>query len=113
MLSCPSSSRVSERLLVKLIEVDESHAGVAMAVKTAALLADVSPDDVPRLAMSLERAAALLDREQAFVLSCVDGSSSLEDMLQAVGLPTGEVLEIVCSLCAHGVLALDRAPRAA
>lgn len=113
MLSCPSSSRVSEKLLVKLIEVDESHAGVPLSVKTAALLADVSPLDVPRLKVSRERASSRLDRDQALVLSCVDGSSSLEEMVDRLGLPTGEVLEIVCGLCAHGVLELDRARRAA
>jgi hypothetical protein len=98
-----------DRLFARLIDV----ADCSLAAKTCELLADVSPVDVPRVAMSTERAVSLVDHRHAYVLACVDGASSLGDLVEIVRLPTGDVLEIVCHLCARGILVLDRTCRAA
>jgi hypothetical protein len=105
----PSASDEVARRVASLVEVHDD----SLAARTAAFLADISPVDVPRLAMAADCAALLVDHREAFVLACLDGASTLTDVLEVVGLPTGDVLEIVCSLCARGILALDRAMRAA
>lgn len=105
----PLSSREVERLFARLVDVHDD----SLAARTAAVLAAVSPADVPRLALPADRAAMLVDHREAFVLACIDGASSLEDVLEVVGLPTSDVLDIVCGLAARGIVALERDRRAA
>jgi hypothetical protein len=75
------------------------------------LFLDISPTDVPHLAATSEEVARLVTHREAFVAATIDGASSLETMLDSVDLPTGEVLAIICNLCARGIVVLDRSQR--
>jgi hypothetical protein len=105
----PSSNDDVARLVASLVCVEDD----SLPGRIAALLADVSPGDVPRLAVSVDRAVLVVDHREAFVLACIDGTSTLEELIDVVGLPTGEVLAMVCGLTARGILVLERARRAA
>ncbi len=64
---------------------------------------------VPRLAVQGASIVSLgLDPRAGFVLSFVDGSLSLEDILDASGLPRWEVARILNDLLALNVLAFDQ-----
>jgi hypothetical protein len=77
-------------------------------------LVDVWPCDVPCVALTPEeRGERLLDHREAFVLSLLDGQSSVSSMLDMESLPAGELLGILCDLCARGLVTLDRSQRAA
>jgi hypothetical protein len=77
-------------------------------------LVDVWPCDVPCVALSFEeRSERLLDHREAFVLSLLDGQSSVAAMLDMESLPACELLAILCDLCSRGVITLDRSQRAA
>jgi len=56
--------------------------------------------------------AARVDHREAFVLSLLDGESSLEELAAAADLPGAEVLAIIRELCARGIVSLDRTQRA-
>lgn len=76
-------------------------------------LVDVWPCDVPCVALTPEeRSERLLDHREAFVLSLLDGQSTVASMLEMESLPAGELLAILCDLCARGVVTLDRSQRA-
>src|SRR6185295_2301172 len=76
-------------------------------------LVDVWPCDVPCVALTIEeRSERLLDHREAFVLSLLDGQSSVASMLDMESLPAGELLSILCDLCSRGVITLDRSQRA-
>lgn len=68
------------------------------------LLSEIGPDDVPRVVA----APSELSPREAAVVSAIDGRSTLERMVDTIDLPAGELLEIVCSLCARGLIVLDR-----
>jgi hypothetical protein len=78
---------------------------------TAGPLVDVWPTDIPCVTGSAVQHVAGLDHREAFVLSLLDGESTLASMLDAIDLPGAEVLAIVCDLCARGVVTLDRSQR--
>jgi HD-GYP domain-containing protein (c-di-GMP phosphodiesterase class II) len=64
-----------------------------------------SLDRVLRVAMAGANLAALsLDHRAGFVLSFVDGMSSVEDLLDVSGLPRLELLRILCELVRAGVV---------
>jgi hypothetical protein len=78
------------------------------AMTTGDLL-DVRPSDVPYLALTLtELAAHELDAREALVLSLLDGSSTLESMLEITEINGAELLTTVCELCARGIVTLQR-----
>lgn len=79
-----------------------------MCARTTNLLIDVSPLDVPRVVVRGEEVAQVVSHREAFVIASIDGASTLETMVDMLDLPPGEVLEIVCRLCARGIVALDR-----
>jgi hypothetical protein len=65
--------------------------------------------DVPLDAV-LRRTGApptVLDHRGAFILGFVDGSSSLEDIIDACGLPSGDVVRIVGELLESGTLQIQ------
>jgi hypothetical protein len=75
-------------------------------------LLGIWPSDVPRAAVgSAEQRALLADDREALVVSLLDGRSSVGVVLEASGLPGAEALEILCELCARGIVALDRSGR--
>jgi hypothetical protein len=78
---------------------------------TTELLVDICITDVPRVVMSPCDVARLASHREAFVVASIDGASTLEMVVDMVDLPAGEVLEMICSLCARGILSLDRSPR--
>ncbi|MBX3188528.1 MAG: hypothetical protein KF819_16045 [Labilithrix sp.] len=88
----------------------EDHVDPAL-VRTTALLVDISPTDVPHVAVPHADVAQLVSHREAFVVASINGEATLETMLDIVGLPSGELLAIICSLCARGIVALDRSHR--
>lgn len=90
----------------------ESHDD-PMCAATTELFVDISPTDVPHVAMPSGEVSLLVSHREAFVVASVDGASTLEMMLDTVDLPPGEVLAIICNLCVRGILVLDRSRRAA
>ena len=79
--------------------------------RTTELLVDISPTDVPYVVLPSEEVAQLVSHREAFVVASIDGHSTLEMIPRIVDLPPGEVLEIICNLCARGLIALDRSDR--
>ena len=79
---------------------------------TTGSLVDAWPTDVPCVIGSAAEHAAEVDHREAFVLSMLDGESTLGSMLDVLDLPGPEVLAIVCDLCARGIVTLDRSQRA-
>ena len=52
------------------------------------------------------RAAKALDHRAGFVLTFVDGMSSVDDILDASGLPRVEALHILADLLTKGVIVM-------
>ncbi len=75
------------------------------------LLVDISPEDVPFVPIAADELAGLVNHREAFVVASIDGQSTLDALAYTVDLPAGEVLAIICNLCARGVVALDRSRR--
>jgi hypothetical protein len=75
------------------------------------LLVDISPEDVPFVAFAPDELAHVLGHREAFVVASIDGQSTLDALAYTVDLPAGEVLAIICDLCARGVVGLDRSRR--
>jgi serine/threonine protein kinase len=62
---------------------------------------------VPRIAMEPSQITSIsLDHRAGFLLSCIDGASTIDDVLDVSGMPRIETLRIVCELLDHGVLTL-------
>lgn len=76
-----------------------------------ALLIDLWHSDVLRLARRVAARAARLDHREAFVLSLVDGQSTVAEILDVAGLPVAEVFAILCELCARGLVTPDQSRR--
>jgi len=79
--------------------------------RTTDLLVEISPTDVPRVLLAPDAIAQVVSHREAFVVASIDGQSTLETIPETVDLPAGEVLAIICNLCARGILALDRSRR--
>jgi hypothetical protein len=76
---------------------------------TTGHLLDVRPGDVPYIALTTrELTARMLDAREAFVVSLLDGTSTLDALLDAAELQEPELLAIVCDLCARGIITLQR-----
>jgi len=73
------------------------------------LLVDLWHSDVPRVAATDTTVCS--DHREAFVLSLLDGESTVGALLEIADLPVAEVLAILCELCARGVVTLDRSRR--
>jgi hypothetical protein len=64
---------------------------------------------VPRLAVSARELALLpLDHVEGFLVSRVDGKSTIETILDVCAMPADEALGILESLAERGVLAIPR-----
>jgi hypothetical protein len=75
------------------------------------LLVDITPEDVPFVPRAAEDLAQLVSHREAFVIASIDGQSTLDALAFTVDLPAGEVLAIICNLCARGIIDLDRSRR--
>lgn len=75
------------------------------------LLVDISPEDVPFVALGAQDLTELVSHREAFVVASIDGQSTLDALAYTVDLPAGEVLAIICDLCARGIVELDRRRR--
>lgn len=101
-----SAHRDAEALSAWALEAhdDPHHAAVT------GLLVDLSPTDVPRVAMTLEQVGRLVSHREAFVVASIDGQSTLEMMIAGMDRArSGEVLGVLCNLCARGIVVFDRA----
>lgn len=72
------------------------------------LLVDISPEDVPFVVLVSDEIAQLVNHREAYVVASIDGQSTLDTLAHTVDLPPGEVLAIICDLCARGIVELDR-----
>ena len=64
-------------------------------------------DQVPHVAVESDRLRWLsLDHRAGFLLSLVDGSLSIEELLDISGMPRFEALRILCDLLDQNVIAL-------
>jgi hypothetical protein len=86
------------------------HEGPTLA-KMTELLVDISPLDVPYVLLGSQEIAQLVSHREAFVIASIDGYSTLDTVPDNVDLPPGEVLAMICELCARGILGLDRSAR--
>lgn len=85
----------------------ESHVDPSLS-RTTDLLVDVAPTDVPNVALPADEVARLVNHREAFVVRSIDGESTLETLVDILDLPSGEALATICSLCARGIVSLDR-----
>jgi hypothetical protein len=86
----------------------EAHVDPIYAAMTD-LMVDLSPTDVPRVAMTLEQVGRVVTHREAFVVASIDGHSTLEMMIQGMDRTrSGEVLGVLCNLCARGIVVFDR-----
>jgi len=70
------------------------------------------PSDVPCLApVANDDVPVLVDDREALVLSSIDGQADVGTIMALVDLPGAEALDVLCALCARGLLTLDRAGR--
>lgn len=77
--------------------------------RTTDLLTCIAPLDVPFLTVACADAAQVLGHREAFVMASIDGRSTCETLLDMIDLPPGEVLGILCNLCARGFVVLGNA----
>jgi hypothetical protein len=61
-----------------------------------------SPDGVPRHGSNVPD----LDPRAAFLLSRIDGSISIDDLLEVSGMPRLEAMRVLALLIRHGAVAL-------
>jgi HD-GYP domain-containing protein (c-di-GMP phosphodiesterase class II) len=85
--------------------VPPADASNADALEQAYVSTLGSLDRVLRVGVATANLSALkIDHRAGFLLTFVDGSSSVEDLLDLTGLPRLEVLRILCELVRAGVL---------
>jgi hypothetical protein len=70
------------------------------------LVLDASPTDVPRLLLPRGEALARAGRGDASVVAGVDGTTTLEELVDAAGLSTDELMASLHRLVLRGVLAI-------
>jgi hypothetical protein len=82
---------------------------VSTAEEESRLLAQViTLKKIPRLRVSGEALTKLpLDHRAGFVITLIDGTSSIEDLIDASGMSRLDVLRVVVSLIGRGVVALS------
>jgi hypothetical protein len=99
----PSNDRASH---VEIRVDAEAH---GRTTRPQLALAEPYFDRVPRLALRPRDLALLpLDHREGFLLSMVDGVTSIETILDVCAMPTEEALEILESLVKRGVLVIPR-----
>jgi hypothetical protein len=63
---------------------------------------------VPRLAVTLRQLMAMpLDHRAGFVVSCIDGTFTVEMILDVCPMPRERALAIVGELAEQGIIAVD------
>jgi hypothetical protein len=76
---------------------------------TAEIPIDVDAKEVPRLLVPEDELPnRLLSHREAFVVSLIDGTSSVQVLLEMGILPADKMLAILCNLRARGVIKLGR-----
>lgn len=97
-----------------LVETPADHEARSLASKCRDVLNDMycsrinGLHRVPRVVMSPDQIRWLsLDHRAGFMLSMIDGISSVDDLLDISSMPRTEALRIVCSLLDHKVIALS------
>jgi hypothetical protein len=89
------------------------HASTARQMLERLYLAELGDGgDRPRVLLGpAEQRKAKLDRWAAFVISCVDGVSSIEEVTQVTGLARLDTLRILYELQHQGVVRIERRER--
>jgi hypothetical protein len=71
-------------------------------------LLDVRGDSIPRLTVPRDELMTwALDHREGFIVSLLDGVSTVEAILDMAAMPEGQGLFVLCDLCARGLVALD------
>ena len=79
---------------------------VAIDTEDALLARFGSRTSIPVLRVAFDEVKTLaLDHREGFLLSLVDGASSVEQILDVCGMPSLEAARILCRLAAEGVVA--------
>jgi len=66
-----------------------------------------SLSSIPRITVSLDQVCGMnLDHRAGFLLSCVDGYSTLEEILDVAGMPASDALAILDDLLEKNVILL-------
>ncbi len=69
-----------------------------------------STDLVPRVTLSSDQIRWLtLDHKAGFLLSCIDGYSSIDEILDVCGMPSLDALRILCDLLQQNVITVSSA----
>ena len=98
--ACPASST--------RVAAPSAGAGLDSLLKSVRTYHAGSLDQVPRLVVPLHELRSLsLDHEAGFILSRIDGTSTLESLLDICGMPRWQVLRLVAKLADYGVIRLD------
>jgi curved DNA-binding protein CbpA len=71
---------------------------------------DVDMAAVPRVVPGLNLASLALSQEEGFLFSRVDGSATVDQLVRASGMATGQAVGILKSLCEKGIISWDGAP---
>ena len=80
--------------------------GEPSCARTTTLLSNIAPLDVPFLTVRCADAAQVVGHREAFVMASIDGLTTCEALVDTIDLPAGDVLEILCNLCARGLVVL-------
>ena len=81
---------------------------LALANAVSGPLIDMRPNAVPRVVMTPQECqVGSLDHREGFILSLLDGVSSVETVLDIAGMPPAEALAVLCDLCARGIVSLE------
>lgn len=68
-----------------------------------------NPHRVPRLAVDAHKLTGLsLDHRMGFLMSCIDGSSSIDDILLVSGMSRLETLKLICDLAEQRVIVFPK-----
>jgi hypothetical protein len=76
------------------------------SARTTELLSNIGPSDVPFINIPRRHAAEVLDDRETLIMAAVDGRATCAMLLDTIALPPGDVLAILCNLCARGFLVL-------
>ena len=102
---------ISIERIVGIIQMSlMASTGPADAERERQYLSRIGPRlGVPRLAMAEGVISSLaLDHRAGFLLSRIDGASSIDELLDVSGMPRLETLRLLCELVDQGVVALTR-----
>ncbi len=106
--SAPAGKRTPARLLDRPSGTLKRHASKPTAIDTddLAVVVSVTADAKPQMRRGADVAKAPLDPREAFLLTRIDGSLTVEELADLVDLTTKDALGIVRKLARLGLVAV-------